>query len=53
MIYSTIFLHFKEEWITTTSTRLQETEPTYNKEQDAIILNWESNWQTQRDKILQ
>ncbi len=36
-----MLLYSKEGWIITTSTRLLETKPVYNKEQDAIILNWE------------
>ena len=31
MIYGTIFLHSKEEWIIMIGTRLQEIEPAYNK----------------------
>jgi len=37
-------LYSKEGQITITGTRLQETEPTHNKEQNTILLNWESNW---------
>ena len=39
-IYSTMFLHFKERWIITTSTRLPEFEPVYNQGQDATTSNW-------------
>ena len=35
------------------SIKLQKIKPTYNKGQDTITLNWESNQQIKRDKILQ
>ena len=38
-ICGTILLHPKERYIITIGTRLQEAEPIYDKEQDAIILN--------------
>ena len=52
-ICGTMFLHSKEGWITTISTRLPETKPVYNKGQNAIIFNWRSYWQTKEGKILQ
>ena len=48
-----MLLHSKEGQITTISTRLPETEPVYNKGQNAIILNWRSYQQTKEDEILQ
>ena len=32
---------------------LQEIKPGYNKEQDTIVFNWRSYWQTKEGKILQ
>ena len=52
-ICSTMLLYSKEGWIVTTGTRLLETKPVYNKEQDTITLNWRSYWQTKKSKILQ
>ena len=34
-------------------TRLQEAQPGYDKEQNATVINWRSNRQAQRSKILQ
>ena len=48
-----MLLYSKEGWIVTTGTRLLETKPVYNKEQDTITLNWRSYWQTKKSKILQ
>ena len=48
-----MFLHSKEGWIIVISTRLLEIKPVYNKEQDAIILNWRSYQQTKRGTIFQ
>ena len=38
-ICGTMFLHSKEEQIIMISTKLQKTEPTHNKKQNATILN--------------
>ena len=35
-----------------TSTKLQKVEPAHDKEQDAITINWRSNWQAQEHEIL-
>ena len=43
MICDTMFLHPKERWITTISTRLQKIEPIYNKGQNNTTLDWGSN----------
>ena len=48
-----MLLHSKEGWITTIGTRLQEAQPGYNKGQNATAINWRSNRQAQRSKILQ
>ena len=42
-ICSILFLHLKERWFTMADTRLQETQPGYNKGQDAIASNWRGN----------
>jgi len=42
-IYSIIFLHFKEEWISTISTGLQKVELAHNEGQGTITIDWESN----------
>jgi len=42
-ICSTMFLHSKEGWITMIGTRLQETQPGYNKGQNTTAINWRSN----------
>ena len=34
-------------------TRLQETQPGYDKRQDTITINWGNNQQTQRGEIFQ
>ena len=39
MVYGTMSLYYKEEWITAISTRLSEIEPVYDKGQDAITLD--------------
>jgi len=51
-ICNIMFLYSKERWITTISTRLQEVKPAYDKGQDIIILNWESDRQAQECQIL-
>ena len=51
-ICDTMFLHSKEEWIITISTRLQKTESIYNKEQNAITLNWGGYWQVKKRVVL-
>ena len=42
-IYSTVLLHFEEEYITTINIELQKIESVYDKRQDNITLNRESN----------
>jgi len=37
-----MFLYSKEKKITTTSTRLPETEPVYNQGQNVTTSNWKS-----------
>ena len=51
-IHDTMLLHSKEEQISMTSTELQKVEPAHDKEQDAITINWRSNWQAQEHEIL-
>ena len=51
-ICDTMFLYSKKEQIFMIGTGLQEIESTHNKRQDATTLNWESNWQAQRGKVL-
>ena len=51
-ICSTMFLHFKEEWIITIGTKLQETESSDNKEQNTITFNWRSYQQIKESEIL-
>ena len=48
-----MFLYSKEEQITTIGTRLQKTKPIHDKKQDTTTLNWRSNWQAQRCKVLE
>jgi len=48
-----LFLHSEERWFTMISSRLQKTQPGYNKGQDTITSNWRSNRQVKRGKILQ
>ena len=45
-ICSTMFLYSKEEQILKTSIELQKVEPVYNKGQDTVTLDRESNQQT-------
>ena len=52
-ICGTMFLHSKEEWIITIGTRIQETESSYNKEQNTTIFNWRSYQQIKESTILQ
>ena len=52
-IYSTIFLHSKERWITMASSKLQEIKLSHNKEQDTTTLNRRSNQQIEGSKVLQ
>ena len=47
-----MLLYSKEEQISITSTELHKVKLAYDKEQDAIIINWRSNWQVQRYEIL-
>ena len=41
-IYSIMFLHPNERYITTISTRLQKVKLAYNKNQNTTTLNWGS-----------
>ena len=43
IIYNTMFLYSKEEWITMINIELQENELTHDKEQDATTFNRRSN----------
>jgi len=52
-ICSTMLLHSKEGQITMIGTRLQETQPGYNKGQNITAINWRSNQQAQGSEILQ
>jgi len=52
-ICSTMLLHSKEGQITMIGTRLQETQPGYNKGQNTTAINWRSNQQAQGSEILQ
>jgi len=38
-----MFLYSKEGWIIAIDTRLWKIKPTYDKKQDATILNWGSD----------
>ena len=42
MICGTIFLYSEERQITTIGTELQKIEPSNDKGQDTVTLNWES-----------
>ena len=42
-IYGTMFLHSKGGQIPMIGTRLQKTQPGYDKGQDTITINWGSN----------
>ena len=52
-LYSTIFLYSKKGQISTISIRLQEVELAHDKRQNATTIDWKSNQQTQKCKILQ
>ena len=52
-ICSTMLLHSKEGWISIVGTKLQEAQSDYDKGQNAITINWRSNWQVQGSEILQ
>ena len=52
-IYSIIFLYSEERWFIMAGSRLQETQPDHDKEQDTTISNQRGNRQTQEGKILQ
>ena len=47
-----MFLHLKEEQISTISIRLHEVQLVYDKGQDIITIDWRNNQQTQECKIL-
>jgi len=47
-----MFLYSEKRQVITTDAELLKVEPTHNKGQDSTTLNWESNQQTQGDKIL-
>jgi len=53
MIYGTLFLYPKEKWFITIGSRLQETQPHYNKEQDTVISNRRGDRQIERSKVFQ
>jgi len=50
---SIMLLYSKEGYISMIGTELQKVEPVYNKKQETITINWRSNQQAQKCKILQ
>ena len=52
-ICDTMFLYFKERWITMISTRLLEIELVHNQEQDTAIFNKRGYQQIKEGKVFQ